>query len=224
MKRFLFVLKKLLPWMSVGSVMSFVIICIIFIFADLRIIASQTASISEVTSQVFIRDKEFGFLSRLEVNAVIESKIKQGKIEDVLIHYDALTKNREVTFNMVSYCLMYEVPVNLLFALAQHESGFYATAMNSNHTSSDIGIMQLNTSSYSAYKEAQLFDIKTNIRLGASHLQGEFVKYDRWEFALLGYNCGGIREVPDSTIRYMVSILNIERSFDRQFGDWLYTK
>ncbi len=153
---------------------------------------------------------------------MIDSKIQQGKLEEVLLHYDSITKNREVTFNLISYCLMYDVPVNLLFALAQHESGFYATATNSNHTSSDIGIMQLNTNSYSAYDKKQLYDVKTNIRLGASHLHQEFVKYGRWELALLAYNSGGVRGVPDSTVRYMISIVNIERIFDHQFCDWLF--
>ena len=65
MERFLVVIKNYLPWFLLIFMTSVQASAIFLIFDHLQLIKEQTASISEVTSQVFVTDKKFGFCPAL---------------------------------------------------------------------------------------------------------------------------------------------------------------
>ena len=91
----------------------------------------------------------------------------------------------------------YDIPVELLHAIARHESGLNPRARNTNTNGSrDIGLMQINAESWLpqlarfGITEAQLLDPCVNLNVGAWILAGNVQRHGYgWE-AVGAYNVG----------------------------------
>ncbi len=157
------------------------------------------------------------FASRETINDTVKAMIIAGRSEDVYVFYDQFTKNREITHALVNTALLSGIPINLLFALVQWESNYNPRALNINSGSSDQGLMQLNSRTFSALSEEELYDPVVNIRHGAQYLADRFAQYGSWEAAVIAYNGGNTELVKGITVRHLVNVLSNEREYDRAF-------
>jgi len=116
----------------------------------------------------------------------------------------------------------YNVPVHLALALIDTESGFdpQATNINKNGTI-DVGLMQLNSSTFHTHTRKQLFNPEINVSLGLRYLRDMYDRLGTWEDAVMAYNAGPYRveqgAAPDRTIAYMYKIMQEERDLNSAF-------
>ncbi len=90
----------------------------------------------------------------------------------------------------------YGIPKELIYAIIKQESGFNPKAYNKNKDGTeDRGLMQVNyqhnlrlMKEYGITDPNQLFDIETNIELGARILYENFQRFGNWAMAVKAYN------------------------------------
>ncbi len=90
----------------------------------------------------------------------------------------------------------YGIPKELIYAIIKQESNFNPTAYNKNKDGTeDRGLMQVNYQynlrlmrEYGITDPNQLFDIETNIELGARILYENFQSFGNWAMAVKAYN------------------------------------
>jgi soluble lytic murein transglycosylase-like protein len=125
-------------------------------------------------------------------------------------------RDQEIISLLILKSLERGIPTNLLFALVQQESGFDPKALNDRNEngSEDIGLMQLNTRKFKQ-KKVQLYDLKTNVDLGTSHLIDLKNKYNSWEEAIMRYNGWG-----DKAVTHLSNVLRRERDIDRLYNSY----
>ncbi len=90
----------------------------------------------------------------------------------------------------------YGIPKELILAIISVESGFNPRAYNKNKDGTeDRGLMQVNyqhnirlMKEYGIEDPNQLFDIETNIELGARILYENFKRFGNWVMAVKAYN------------------------------------
>ena len=157
------------------------------------------------------------YLSRLEVNDMIYREIDAGRMEWIYLFYDAITGSRTVTHVLLQSALLYEVPVNLLFALCNRESGFDPLAVNGSNSNgtSDFGLLQLNTGTFSTLDEKTLLNPSENVLIGTQYLLTRFENVDSWELAVIAYNGGSGPRIAESALLHLNWVLAYERTFDR---------
>jgi hypothetical protein len=156
--------------------------------------------------------------TRFVINNTVKTLIVNGHIEDVLTFYDKFTGDRQLTYLAVSIALMKDIPINLLFALAQWESGFNTNSDTVNDNGShDIGWMKCNTYTFKNYTVQQLKDAALNGELGSDFLVQQQHIYGSWEEAVIAYNAGRTDAVKARTINYLSIILSLERGYDDSF-------
>ncbi len=88
------------------------------------------------------------------------------------------------------------IPKSLIYAIIDQESSFNPYTVNHNKDgTTDRGLMQVNydhnidlMKKYGITDKNQLFDIKTNILMGAEILKENFAKYGSWPLAIKAYN------------------------------------
>lgn len=88
------------------------------------------------------------------------------------------------------------IPKALIYAIIDQESSFNPYTVNHNKDgTTDRGLMQVNydhnidlMKKYGITDKNQLFDINTNIMLGAEILKEDFAKYGSWPLAIKAYN------------------------------------
>lgn len=160
----------------------------------------------------------YSYITREAVNGIVSNLIISGRVEDVLLFYDSRTRDRQVSFYLMSAAMQSRIPVNLLFALAEWESGYVNSRENSNgNGTTDRGVMMLNSASYSGVSSAQFKDTAWNVRTGAEHFLNAREKYGNWEEAIIAYNAGNTNAVKNHSIRHVTNVLRIERSIDAEF-------
>lgn len=83
----------------------------------------------------------------------------------------------------------YGIPVSLLTAVAQQESGpgFNASAVSSKGAQ---GVMQLMPATGASLGVTNPFDVTQNVNAGASYLSSLYKQYGDWNTALIAYNEG----------------------------------
>ncbi len=92
--------------------------------------------------------------------------------------------------------LKYNIPKELILAIIKQESNFNPRAYNKNKDGTeDRGLMQVNYQhnirlmrEYGITDPDQLFDIETNIELGARILYENFQRFGNWPMAVKAYN------------------------------------
>jgi soluble lytic murein transglycosylase-like protein len=157
------------------------------------------------------------YYTREGVNGKVADLLHENQNQRVLDIYGYLSQDREVTQEVIDSALRYDIPVNLLFALINIESSFRTdlVAKNPNGTS-DYGIMQCNSRTFSNFDREELLDFRTNMKLGCEYLIKMKKTHDTWEMAVYRYNGIGSRAV-----KHMAKVINQEREIDRVVNRYL---
>lgn len=156
------------------------------------------------------------YFTREAVNDSVERKLKMGQYGNLFEIYTNICRDQEIISLLIFKALEKGVPINLLFALVQQESGFDPKALNRNESGSeDVGLMQLNTKRFGKQKKVALYDIKTNVDLGTSHLLDLKNQYGSWEEGIMRYNGWG-----DAAVKHLAVVLKRERDIDRLYNSY----
>jgi hypothetical protein len=156
------------------------------------------------------------YFTREAVNDSVERKLKMGQYGNLFEIYTNICRDQEIISLLIFKGLEKGIPLNLLFALVQQESGFDPKALNRNESGSeDVGLMQLNTRRFSKQKKVALYDIKTNVDLGTSHLLDLKNQYGSWEEGIMRYNGWG-----DAAVKHLAVVLKRERDIDRLYNSY----
>lgn len=112
------------------------------------------------------------------------------------------------------------VPMTLVLAMIEHESGFNPEAVSS---TDDCGLMQINSVNHNwleeKYRTADMLNPYQNVFCGISIIGGYIEKYEDYGKALMAYNMGdyGARKAWDSGItstKYSESILALMDKYE----------
>jgi hypothetical protein len=156
------------------------------------------------------------FLEREEINQKIGELIDQGHTDKVVQIYADIIGDTSLAHMIISFALIYDIPVSLLFSVISVESDFDPMATNKNPNGSyDYGLMSLNSKTFKKFTKEQLLEQETNIRLGSEHLIMLKNRYKSWGEAVIHYN--GLYTKGAGT--YMVRVLEKEREFERMFNE-----
>jgi len=157
------------------------------------------------------------YYTREDVNGEVKKLIQEDQLNRLLDIYSYLSRDPKVTEEIINHALKYEIPVNLLFALIQIESGFRTNLVAKNQNgSADYGIMQCNSRTFPKYTPEELLEIRTNLKLGSEYLVKMKNVYTSWEMAVYRYNGVGSRAV-----RHMSRVISQEREIDRVVNRYL---
>jgi soluble lytic murein transglycosylase-like protein len=116
------------------------------------------------------------------------------------------------------YSELYGVPENIIINVIYCESRGNPKAVNDNGSSSDFGIMQINSKAfetdfkyrYNKGEDIDYFCIDDNIRIGVKHLSVLYSVLKDWKLTVAAYNCGLSRlrsgKVPAITKRYVKKV------------------
>lgn len=202
------------------------IVLIIFIGIIIAFTLIQTERIVEKIDgkEYVIQHTHILVDSKIEstVNSDIEKHLKDGEGEFIYNFYDQITGNRHITYKIIEKCLNLDVPVNLAMALCYQESRFYIYAINGEHNkngSSDYGLFQLNSYTFSEYDQEYLMDVNNNIHHGIEWLAIHHSTYGDWYKVVIAYNSGDIDDVPQSTIEYMTNIFAKVKEYDQMYWE-----
>jgi len=157
------------------------------------------------------------YYTREDVNGEVKKLIQEGQLDRLLNIYSYLSRDPIVTEEIINHALRLEIPVNLLFALIQVESGFKTNLIARNQNgSADYGIMQCNSRTFPKYTSEELLDLRTNLKLGSEYLVKMKKAHTSWEMAVYRYNGIGSRAV-----RHMSKVISQERSIDRVINRYI---
>ncbi len=112
--------------------------------------------------------------------------------ENKQIHYEEAQKYHDL---IEKYSQQYEVPITLVYAVIECESGFREDAKS---RVGACGLMQLMPVTYSDirkwlgldYTDEQIMDPEVNIQCGTYYLSRMYRMFDDWELAVAAYNAG----------------------------------
>ena len=156
------------------------------------------------------------YFQREEINYAIKEKITRDLITTPMYIYADITGDPALARLITAFALEYDIPVSLLFSIIFVESSFNPDALNNNRNgTSDYGLMSLNSRTFQNYTKDQLYDTKTNIRLGCEYLVMLKRRYDTWGEAVIHYN--GLYTKGAGS--YMVKVMEKEREFESLFND-----
>jgi len=140
----------------------------------------------KTTREEHIRPKEdFGSY----LNSAIEDLRNKESKENIPIDARVRAKVEEVSQK-------YSIPKELILAIIKQESNFNPRAYNKNKDGTeDRGLMQVNyqhnlrlMKEYGIENPDQLYDIETNIEIGARILYENFKRFGNWVMAVKAYN------------------------------------
>jgi len=117
-------------------------------------------------------------------------------------------------------CAIYNVPMEIVLAVAIVESGFKMVISKPNSNNSfDVGIMQLNSRYLNYYAKTfwykdRVFDAnepKDNIEMGILILKNLYRQTGNWDLAVQAYNvgCSKLKQDPESGKSYLVKVINV---------------
>ena len=142
----------------------------------------------------------------------------QDKVEQF---YFNLTGSGEISVSILKWADQYEIPLSLAFSLAWVESGFSAYAVNSNPSSVDRGLFQLNSRSFPELKDADFFNPEINAEHGLRYLKRCIDTGGNEIVGLAMYNAGRARVerggTPLITLEYISNILEYREDLERDF-------
>ena len=117
-------------------------------------------------------------------------------------------------------CAIYEVPMEIVLAVAIVESNFKMVNSSPNTNGSyDIGIMQINSRYLDYFEETFWYkhrvfnphDPHDNIEMGILILKNLFEQTGEWDQAVRAYNTGlhAVKHAPDRSHSYLVKVVNV---------------
>ena len=161
--------------------------------------AAQLLVIGSIAAAFAFQPKE----TQLPIAMIpVQADIEQGEcIRRDPAPYEPITYHVPLDADLQQYtaemCDLYEVPLELAYAVMQVESGYTVSATSS---TGDYGLMQINSINSEWLSEkigvTDLTDPYQNIRSGVFILSDLYGKYGDWHKALICYNYGegGARE------------------------------
>ncbi len=116
--------------------------------------------------------------------------------EKATVKKENLPLDARIRAKVEEVSLKYNIPKDLILAIIKQESNFNPRAYNKNKDGTeDRGLMQVNYQhnlrlmrEYGITDPNQLFDIETNIELGARILYENFQRFGNWAMAVKAYN------------------------------------
>jgi len=141
----------------------------------------------------------------IELKTTREEHIKpspnfQEVLQELVIEQDSrpapLNLNASIINKVEEVSFKYSIPKELILAIIKHESNFNPKAYNKNKDGTeDRGLMQVNyqhnlklMQQYGISDPDQLFDVDTNIELGARILYENYKRFGNWVMAVKAYN------------------------------------
>ena len=122
-------------------------------------------------------------------------------------------------------CADENVPVTLVMAMIEHESGFNPEAVSS---TDDYGLMQINAVNHGwleeKYRTADFLNPYQNVFCGITIIGGYIEKYGDYNKALMAYNMGdyGAQKAWENGVTdtdYSTSILNLMQKYEEERHD-----
>ncbi|WPM32573.1 lytic transglycosylase domain-containing protein [Hydrogenobacter sp. T-2] len=112
------------------------------------------------------------------------------------VNKESLPVDARISAKVEEVSQKYGIPKELIYAIIKQESNFNPKAYNKNKDGTeDRGLMQVNYQhnlrlmrEYGITDPNQLFDIETNIELGARILYENFQRFGNWAMAVKAYN------------------------------------
>ena len=155
--------------------------------------AAQLLVIGSIAAAFAFQPKE----TQLPIAMIpVQADIEQGEcIRRDPAPYEPITYHVPLDADLQQYtaemCDLYEVPLELAYAVMQVESGYTVSATSS---TGDYGLMQINSINSEWLSEkigvTDLADPYQNIRSGVFILSDLYGKYGDWHKALICYNYG----------------------------------
>jgi len=217
-------MKKILNSSKILSIIC--IFIIIFLLSTTSVSEASSTNLNYHDLSSFYTNKTYNniFYVRYEINDIIQTLNKKEVVE----FYQQFTKNKKIAEIIINKCLMYNIPVNIGFALAWEESRFnpYAVNRNNNDGTVDKGLFQLN-SAYHRFPDEKLFDpVFNSDRALPFLLEMININNNNMTLALYCYNAGYNRIViqqviPQSTQNHIINILAYEDMLNIKFTKWL---
>ncbi len=129
---------------------------------------------------------EAGLLQQLQNNQSVSTSSSGVEFSDILKQtFASMTEDMDAIFEEAAS--RYQVPVNLLKAVAKAESNFNSDAVSS---AGAMGVMQLMPGTAQSLGVTDPFDARQNIMGGAKYLKQNLDKFGDVELALAAYNAG----------------------------------
>lgn len=133
-------------------------------------------------------------------------------------YFDQLTGLPQITDIIFRNADKNDIPVSLAFSLAFAESSYNSKAVNSNSSSIDRGLYQLNSKSFPDLTETDFFDPEINARYGLSYLRKCIDKGGNEIVGLAMYNAGSGRVTgkgtPKMTLDYIARIIDYREEIE----------
>ncbi len=133
-------------------------------------------------------------------------------------YFDQLTKSPQITDIILRHADKNDIPLSLAFSLAFAESSYNSKAVNSNSSSIDRGLFQLNSKSFPNLTETDFFDPEINARYGLSYLRKCIDRGGNEIVGLAMYNAGSGRVTgsgtPKMTLDYIAKIIDYREDID----------
>ena len=145
----------------------------------------------------------------------------------IVSYLDQLTGSTKITDIILRNASNNDIPVSLAFSLAFAESSYNPNAVNSNSSSIDRGLFQLNSKSFPNLTEADFFNPEVNAGHGLAYLAKSIKTGGNEIVGLAMYNAGSGRVTgsgtPKMTLDYISKIMDYKKEIDAFIMDTMVT-
>lgn len=147
----------------------------------------------------------------------------------VVWFYSHITGSESVANAILVNADKNDIPLSLAFALSYVESRYKAKAVNHNKNSTtDRGLFQLNSASFSKLSEEDCFNPDINAKHGLTHLRFCLDTAGNEVAALAMYNAGTVKvksgSTPQMTLDYVSKIMSYREGLDSLFAQEVVAK
>ncbi|MDA3940065.1 MAG: transglycosylase SLT domain-containing protein [Spirochaetia bacterium] len=146
---------------------------------------------------------------------------------NIVSYLDKLTGSPKITDIILRNSSNNNIPVSLAFSLAFAESSYNPNAVNSNTSSIDRGLFQLNSKSFPNLKEIDFFDPELNAKYGLAYLAKSIERGGNEIVGLAMYNAGSGRVTgsgtPKMTLDYISKIIDYRQEIETFIMDTMVT-
>ena len=147
----------------------------------------------------------------------------------VVWFYNHITGSESVASAILENADKNDIPLSLAFSLAYVESRYKTRAVNHNKNSTtDRGLFQLNSASFSKLSEEECFNPDTNAKHGLTHLRFCLDTAGNEVAALAMYNAGTVKvksgSTPQMTLDYVSKIMSYREGLESLFAQEVVAK
>ncbi len=163
--------------------------------------------------------------SERPISALYEEPLIQDDVYNFLVE---TVGSQKITETILFFIEKEHLPIETVFALVFTESNFNPNASNSNSTSQDFGLFQLNSRTFRHLTQEELFDLETNVMLGTQYLKYAYSLMNNTDKALAVYNAGPSRPlrgiIPLTTQNYIKKINRYTTILIQKFSQYMKEK